>query len=766
MWQLIKRSLWVLLLASGLQSSWAYSLAGPVGNGGDAWQSPVIGYGPPTSLVGPKNIGEEYRRNTPVLYWTFDQSFYDFFGTNGANALRSTFAVLNSLTNVDNYSPQLSEFPLETRHINFTAQTLGLFDVKSFTLGILAEQMGLADPVEWTWTLHDRNGTPCPAGMAYLVVQRNFDFVSDPLNQLQYSPYVNNTLYSYSILEFCTGPNPLALAVPFSVDPLADTYSAVASSVIGWGDYYTGLTRDDVAGLRYLLTTNNVNYENVAPGALLVTTNLGSIVQLTTSNLNSLLVFAQTNDPSLIPGAFPNVVVASAVTNWVLVTNWSIGSYLYTPPGQPYGTQVLVVYSNIVGTSYQPVYQDTFANVITNGNLTNFPGFVLTGTNVVLNYSPYTVATMQTVQLLPVQGAPYGTLATNTTSSTVIFSNTPSGEYFVLPPGQCGWRILDYPPAFQIVNTTNLITQATNTFATGGTNNATTNTFVGSESIVYTFTNHTYLAQPINCVNSTPPPGLYEGIGRVQFVEADFDSLIGQYFQPVTNNYTMTLVTNSQTVVQNFQRVVTTPDFLFDAADLVSGPAAPPVVGIYARNLNFDTTRVLPGLAGPGIITPSTTVTYNKSGPVYYNSFSDVMDGTPYFTQLPGSDLTDLFYAGYFVWASYDGTTNAPVVYPNGTSVDILQNQMLIQVTPSSLSDGYTDTPYGPVTFSTTGGAFTQPYTWSASGLPAGMSLASNPDSTATLSGSPSQSGTFDFILTLTDYVGRSVRWGYTITIQ
>ena len=33
----------------------------------------------------------------------------------------------------------------------------------------------------------------------YLVVQRNFDFISSPLNQLQYSPYINDTLYSYYI---------------------------------------------------------------------------------------------------------------------------------------------------------------------------------------------------------------------------------------------------------------------------------------------------------------------------------------------------------------------------------------------------------------------------------------------------------------------------------------------------------------------------------------------------------------------------------------
>ena len=174
----------------------------------------------------------------------------------------------------------------------------------------------------------------------------------------------------------------------------------------------------------------------------------------------------------------------------------------------------------------------------------------------------------------------------------------------------------------------------------------------------------------------------------------------------------------------------------------------------------------MPALAGPGTIVPATTITYNKSGPLYYNAYADTMDGTPYFTDTPGGDISDTFYGYYFVWASFDGTTNAPVVYPNGTSVGNLENQALVKLSPATPPLGYSDVPYGPVTISAAGGAFTQPYTWSASGLPSGFNLVSNPDSTATLSGTPAQSGTFDFTLTMTDYVGRSVQWGYTITIQ
>ena len=124
--------------------------------------------------------------------------------------------------------------------------------------------------------------------------------------------------------------------------------------------------------------------------------------------------------------------------------------------------------------------------------------------------------------------------------------------------------------------------------------------------------------------------------------------------------------------------------------------------------------------------------------------------------------MTDLFYIDYFVWSSFDGTTNAPVVYPDGTSIDNLENEVLIQVTPTSVSNGTKGVAYPATTFMATGGAFTPPFTWSATGLPSGLSVSS----TGTLSGTPTQSGTFDFILQLTDSLARSVQFNYTITIQ
>jgi hypothetical protein len=579
------------------------------------------------------------------------------------------------------------------------------------------------------------------------VVQRNYDTISSPLNQVQYSPYVNNTLYSYAIVENCTGGNPLAVAAPYAVDPLADTYSPVAAytedypgvdiDLIYWGDYYTGLTRDDVAGLRALMQTNNINYESPAVGSEILTTNVGSTIFVNDVDLSVLSASALTNSPTVLQGLFPGLLIASVITNYTVVCTPNVVSYLTNFIGAPVGSApVFVVVTNGYDCAYQPVYTYSFANVITN------------------SYTNTSTVQLQTTVLGNQIGAPVGSpFVTNTTSTSLTLTNVVSGSYFMIPAGDCGLNIV---PGSGITNgvimTTNVITTYTNTAG-----------FVYSQSIVTTFYNLEFKANPVICGTVASGSGLYEGIENIKFVQANYDSLLGQFFQPITNDYTMYSVTNGQVQLQHFQRVVTTPDFLFSAEDMASGPAAAPNVNIQIRNINFDTANVLPGLAGPGTITTPTTILFDKVGPVYLNEGSDVLDGTPYFTDTPGADLTDLFYSWYFVWGSFDGTTNAPVVYPNGTSIAGLQTQVLIQISPASVPNGTNGVAYAPTTFSVTGGSYTPPYTWSATGLPTGLTVSSG----GTLSGTPSQSGTnIVFTLTLTDSLSRSVEWNYPITIK
>jgi len=268
-------------------------------------------------------------------------------------------------------------------------------------------------------------------------------------------------------------------------------------------------------------------------------------------------------------------------------------------------------------------------------------------------------------------------------------------------------------------------------------------------------TNHIFVAEPVVCGvtaggGTTNSPGLYQGIGKIRFVKTSYDSLLGQFYQPITNTYTMVLQVNHQSLKQTFQRVVTAPDFLISAGDLANGPADyPPGVSIYSRNINFNQANALPGLAGPGTIDTATTITFDKSGRVYFNGFG-------------GNELNAITS---FIWGSFDGTTNAPVAYPNGTSLANLAKQVLVQISPANnLPDGTNGVIYPATTFVATGGPLTPPFTWSlpSGGLPPGLTLSTG----GTISGTPTQTGAFDTIIQLTDSLTNFVNWSYPITIH
>ena len=674
---MIKRFLWIALLASGSQAAWAFSLGGPIGNNpkpsgagggqGDAWQVPVIGYGLPGDLVAPKNLGEEYRRNTPVMYYACDATFLDYFGSNGVAAVDGAFAILNNVfTNnptgmtkgLDGYSPSLSEFPLNAQAINYQAQALELYDLKSATMQAMCEQLGLADPERYIWTLHDRYEPPnwnCPA-MEYLVVMRNFDPTPTPLNVIQYSAYVNNTLYTYIIEEFCTGPNPLAVTVPIPKQPLDDTFTAVAGMGLyrNFGVFYTDLTRDDAGGLRYLLSSNNINFESPTLGSILTgsttvgVTNLGPPVLLFTSSYNAFWLSARTNDPVTLATLFPGLVIVNSSYYFTNIATPILVAYFTNLIGAPYGSPpVLVVKTNGYTYSFPAIYSDTFANLVILPN----------------GFHPNTSASLVTVTVGVQIGAPFGSpLVTNTTTKTVTLTNVPSGEYYINTNYLCG------PPLFLSTLATNVT--ATTNFLFAASNSA---GFLTSQSLVTYSTTHVYVVQQQICSSTvtggaTNGPGLHPGIEKIQFVSAPFDSLLGQFFQPITNTYTMVLISGSKAQSQTFQRVVTTPDFTFAAADLASGPDAIPGVSIYARNINFNQANAYPGLAGPGTIDPPTKISFDKVGPVYWNIGTSYLNG-------PVNPFNNPYAT--FIWGSFDGTTNDPVVYPNGTSIQNLENEVL-----------------------------------------------------------------------------------------
>ena len=177
------------------------------------------------------------------------------------------------------------------------------------------------------------------------------------------------------------------------------------------------------------------------------------------------------------------------------------------------------------------------------------------------SFSTNTPVQILTTNVAPLIGAPVGSPAvTNVTISKSFTTNLITGDFFIFPSNSCG---------FNIVQTISSPSTTTTNLLVAGTNSA-GNFF--SESLILHSTNHVLLVAP--CTFSVSGTELYEGVEKIQFVRADFDSLLGQFFQPITNNYSMVEVTNSQAVPQSLQRIVTQPDFVFSAADLAAGPAA------------------------------------------------------------------------------------------------------------------------------------------------------------------------------------------------
>jgi hypothetical protein len=245
---------------------------------------------------------------------------------------------------------------------------------------------------------------------------------------------------------------------------------------------------------------------------------------------------------------------------------------------------------------------------------------------------------------------------------------------------------------------------------------------------------------------------LRQGIERLQFVRANYDSLLGRFFQPITNEYSLTAITNSTPYPQRVQRVIAAPDFLFSAEDLTAGQA----VNMLTRNVNFSTNGVGTGLAGPGTIETSSRIAFNKVGPIYFNYSPNA-----YFMQTAEANQTPML-----IWGSFDGSTNPPIAYPNGTSIRNLENQVLIQPDPlpPTLPPG-TNRVFYSRQLTAMGGQ--PPYTWALANGSANLPTALTLSAGGLLSGTPNAVGTFDnIVIQLNDSANRSVSWVYSITIN
>lgn len=254
----------ILTLPIFVQNARAFALLGPFAD----WMTETNGYFPFFDIGGPMDIGEGYRWNVPVVTYAFDPSFVDAFGTNGEAAVESAIAILNNLPPASQLDP--SNFPLDTTIVNFHAQESSLSDLRSMTLSLLLQELGLTKPSKYTSALHDFSVTG--GVITGNVLDRNFDpFTLEPTNSVNGVHYSNGAPDSVSWYDFPT-------------DPMVQTYTAVADSggaaMLSDGSFFTGLTRDDVGGLRYLLRPDHYAFESLLPAVHGAGTNLNRYVNL------------------------------------------------------------------------------------------------------------------------------------------------------------------------------------------------------------------------------------------------------------------------------------------------------------------------------------------------------------------------------------------------------------------------------------------------------------------------------------------------------
>ncbi len=156
--------------------------------------------------------------------------------------------------------------------------------------------------------------------------------------------------------------------------------------------------------------------------------------------------------------------------------------------------------------------------------------------------------------------------------------------------------------------------------------------------------------------------GVRGGVDKLTFVRIDFDPLLNRFLKPVVLRYADTVITNGVSRTQSVERSLTVPHVLFMAQDIGVG-AAPgsPYPWVYGRGApsfatatrNITLTTPPEPAAGPGI------AEFGTLGHVF--AFNNI--GAGLLNQLGGTEESGF---GTYIWGSFDGTTNAPVVFPKG----------------------------------------------------------------------------------------------------
>lgn len=270
----------VFFLVAGFQTAFGFALLGPFA----PWMTAQLSYQDGGySIGGPMNIGEGYRWNVPVITYGFDPSFVNYFGSNGVVAVQSAIQILNDLPPASQNSP--TNYPFTVVRENYTAGSESLVDLKSFTLSLLIEHMGLAQPIRFMSCLSNY-----VSATNYTMLMRCFD----PLT-LAPTMTENGTEYNYDISIYPPPFQDVVIVSEYTVNPdaynngytmsVADNavsapfpFGQADTSGLAIGYFVLGLTYDDVGGLNYLLSPTNFALESLIPGVTGVGTNASNFV--------------------------------------------------------------------------------------------------------------------------------------------------------------------------------------------------------------------------------------------------------------------------------------------------------------------------------------------------------------------------------------------------------------------------------------------------------------------------------------------------------
>ena len=201
------------------------------------------------------------------------------------------------------------------------------------------------------------------------------------------------------------------------------------------GSFYTGITRDDAGGLRYLYSPANVNIENPGPAgsvsSYVTNTDPSQVQLLYTSNLTLFAEAALTNNDAALAVLYPNILYGADRGQHLHQCSDPSSQRLFheLPLGLLRRSRHLVTTTNWVET-VQTWYRHNFANL----SLVRFTSAGWTATPIadIWGLTQPSFAALQTVNVTDgLAFAPFGvgTFVTNT-STKLFLTNTIAGEFF------------------------------------------------------------------------------------------------------------------------------------------------------------------------------------------------------------------------------------------------------------------------------------------------------------------------------------------------